>query len=181
MSATGPERAPPILNLAGAGRAGWDILGVDEENCQPLFALDLTGGRVPGNEQNALLSDEAKQFMAHLATEFPDKCVSCVHYLALRQKQRLQGPPRSGTGQGIQVVPAVSHSHGPSQCAGVRYSMHRCRSLFWTLRFCVRLRMAFESWFSGRIASQQRLTAQLDSAGARRRSWRSCSGCGSSG
>lgn len=70
---SGPERAPPIPNLAGVGRSGWDILGVDEENCMPILGLDLTGGRVPNNEQNALLSDEAKDFMAYLAHEFPDK------------------------------------------------------------------------------------------------------------
>lgn len=39
----------------------------------PILGLDLTGGRVPNNEQNALLSDEAKDFMAYLAHEFPDK------------------------------------------------------------------------------------------------------------
>lgn len=41
-----PEREPPMRNLAGTGRAGWQLLGVDEEYGTPVMALDMTGGQV---------------------------------------------------------------------------------------------------------------------------------------
>ena len=141
---------PPLPNLAGQGRSGWQLLGVDEDNCQPvsplsgilsspqtapallasqvflrwmggaagayqtsplfaifskfeltsgllpsllqLFALDLTGGRVPNNEQNALLSDEAKTFMAYLAGLDPERCVAawCSAYFRIRGRSSKQ-------------------------------------------------------------------------------------------
>ena len=46
VETAGPERAPPMRNLAGAGRAGWQLLGVDEEYGTPVMALDMTGGQV---------------------------------------------------------------------------------------------------------------------------------------
>jgi hypothetical protein len=35
-----------MRNLAGTGRAGWQLLGVDEEYGTPVMALDMTGGQV---------------------------------------------------------------------------------------------------------------------------------------
>ena len=42
-----------MRNLAGTGRAGWQLLGVDEEFATPVMALDMTGGQVRSQEANA--------------------------------------------------------------------------------------------------------------------------------
>lgn len=71
--AAGDPPEPPLHNEVGEQQAGWELWGYDEDNFQMLLALDLTGGKVPDNEQNALLSDEAKEYMAYLHECFPDQ------------------------------------------------------------------------------------------------------------
>lgn len=53
-------------------------------SCQRVLRRRCGHLQVPNNEKNALLSDEAKSFMAVLAKEFPDMCVfrhPCWHML----------------------------------------------------------------------------------------------------
>ena len=47
--------------------SGWCKVEEDEESGEELWELDLTGGRVPDNENNALLSREAKTLMVWMA------------------------------------------------------------------------------------------------------------------
>ena len=48
-----------MRNLAGTGRAGWQLLGVDEEYGTPVMALDMTGGQVniPNTTEHYTLTD----------------------------------------------------------------------------------------------------------------------------
>lgn len=57
------------VNHAGEHSSGWQLYDVDEENIIIWWLLDLTGGRIPGNEKNAQLSDHVKHFMYRLNKE----------------------------------------------------------------------------------------------------------------
>lgn len=45
---------------------GWKIAGVDDERHVVWWVLDLTGGRIPWADRNALLSGRAKYYMYRL-------------------------------------------------------------------------------------------------------------------
>ena len=54
---------------------GWRNLWYDEGTLQQLWELDLTGGKVPDNEKNALLSPDSKLLMGVM---YSKGCV-CLH------------------------------------------------------------------------------------------------------
>ena len=57
----------PIINAAGEGAPGWQLLGEDPAIAAAWWAFDTTGGRAPGSEAAALLSEDAKAAMAAMA------------------------------------------------------------------------------------------------------------------
>ena len=54
------------MPMAGMHNPGWKIRNVDDENYVVWWVLDLTGGRIPWQDRNALLSDRAKYYMYRL-------------------------------------------------------------------------------------------------------------------
>lgn len=66
------EPVGEIINLAGKNAIGWNIVDVDEEIGASYWGVDLTAGKVWGNEYNALLSDDAKTAMYRLHKQDPE-------------------------------------------------------------------------------------------------------------
>ena len=57
----------PVINAAGEGAPGWQLLAEDPAIAAAWWAYDATGGRAPGGETAALLSEDAKDAMAAMA------------------------------------------------------------------------------------------------------------------
>lgn len=83
-----PGPGPRVYNEAGRDRPGWQIYGLDEKNVHLVMGLDTTGGQVADNDKNALLSDEAKDYMAWMHRVYPEECTP--QFLARVFKIRVQ-------------------------------------------------------------------------------------------